>query len=72
MSLVLPFQILTATEERMKFVIAWLIGIVALAVLPIGFGDSVFVNYAIGVVVLSIAVGLWAAFSRKAEPEQQR
>lgn len=55
----------------MKFVIAWLIGIVALAVLPIGFGDSVFVNYAIGVVVISIAVGVWVWFSRKGGPEQQ-
>ncbi|WP_156437421.1 MULTISPECIES: hypothetical protein [Burkholderia] len=54
----------------MKFVIAWLLGIVALAVLPIGFGDSVFVNYAIGVVVLTIAVGAWAGLSRKGEQQQ--
>lgn len=54
----------------MKFVIAWLLGIVALAVLPIGFGDSVFVNYAIGVVVLTIAVGAWAGLSRKGKQEQ--
>lgn len=55
----------------MKYVIVWIAGAIGLAVLPIGFGDSVFVNYIIGVVALSIAVGLWAGFSRKGESESQ-
>lgn len=55
----------------MKFVIAWIAGALLLAVVPIGFGDAVFLNYLILILVLTAAVGAWAWFSRGRTQESQ-
>lgn len=55
----------------MKFAIAWIAGALLLAVIPIGFGDSVFANYLIGILALTVGVAAWAWFSRERAPESQ-
>lgn len=53
----------------MKYVAVWILGVILLAVLPIGFGDTVFSRYVAGVCVLTVAVAVWAVLGSKGRSE---
>ncbi|WP_156789211.1 MULTISPECIES: hypothetical protein [Burkholderia] len=53
----------------MKYIAVWVLGVVLLAVLPIGFGDNVFARYAIGVGVVTAGVIAWAMLGGRGKSE---
>ncbi|KVT46726.1 hypothetical protein WK52_00215 [Burkholderia multivorans] len=56
-------------RPTMKYVAVWILGVILLAVLPIGFGDTVFSRYVAGVCVLTVAVAVWAVLGSKGRSE---